>query len=157
MSIVVIGIDPGDSMGVAALKDGELIAAFQGPPGDGIIMLELLLDRYPTDDNSITVACERFTPASRIVSHQPVAQQVIGVVESVCHKYGVSYYSQGPADAHAIATNELLKRLGLYRTKNDVGQSDANDINMAIKHALLVLAKLHATVFDQMIKNANTT
>lgn len=156
MSTVVIGVDPGDSMGVAALQDGKLIAAFQGKPEDGMIMIEVLVEKFtPEAGHHLVIACERFVELGRTAkTHQPVAQQVCGVVQAIANKHDVRLQWQGPADAWAVADNMLLRRLGLFRSRGDVDQSDANDVNMAIRHALLCVARLYATTFDQMLATA---
>lgn len=154
-SNLVIGVDPGDSTGIGGLRDGKLVAAFQGPARDAVIIIETVLERYPHDD--VTIACERFTERGRTAkTHQPVAQQVCGVIEAVAIRYAVHLIWQGPADAWAMADNTMLRRLGLFRSLRDVQQSDANDVNMALRHALLCLATRHAATFDAMLKKTES-
>ena len=158
MSVVVIGVDPGDSTGVAALCDGKLIAAFQGTPEDAVTLIEILLTRFNQPDHDVTIACERFIQlGGRARTHQPTAQRLGGVIEAIARTYEVRFIWQGPADAWAIADNALLHRLKMFRTSHDVQQGDANDANMAVRHAILCLARLYASTFDALLMTTETT
>jgi hypothetical protein len=154
VSVYVIGVDPGDSVGLALFIDGGFVFAKQGPPRELLPALEVMLGNGCRDSNRATIAVERFTPGRRVTTHQPAAQQVIGAVTRAGELYGARVVLQGAADAHGIASNELLRTLGLWQTGTDVDQPDANDANMAIRHALLTLAREHATQFERLIKHA---
>lgn len=150
--VIIIGVDPGDSMGVAALRNGKLIFTFQGTASDAVVGIEILLDHAKPEDQ-VTIACERYTQmGGRVRTHQPRAQQLVGVVEAIAAKYGVRYVEQGPSDARALADNEVLRKLGLFQSGIDFGH-DADDVNMAVRHAVLCMAKLHATIFDEMTRD----
>ena len=151
MSVIVIGVDPGDSTGVAVIKDTKLIVAEQGEPHKSLLTLEIICSHYAEHD--ITIACERYVSARRtVVTHQPTAQKVIGMVERLAETYKANFIMQGPADAWAMAPNDLLKRLGMWQTSRTVDQPDANDANMAIRHAILAMANMHATTFELLVK-----
>jgi hypothetical protein len=162
---VIIGVDPGESMGVAALMNGVLIGATQGTAQEGLIAVELLLDRFrnvePTygsrkiePDTDVIVAMERFVSQTRQVhSHQPVAQQMVGAVTLLAEQYGARVVMQGPADARFCANNHLLRKLGMFQTRGTVDQQDANDANMAIRHALLCLSRVQASVFETLVED----
>lgn len=153
MSVIVIGVDPGTSAGLAMLKDGKLVVAMQGTSSDVLTALEIMLSKFNDDDDwdAVTIACERYVQMHRgHQSHQPVAQQMVGVVESLAAKYNVKLVMQGPADARSIP-NDLLKKLDMKVTARGIDAPDTNDVTMAIKHALLALAKHHASIFDGLV------
>lgn len=152
MTLYIIGVDPGDSTGVALLKDAELVYALQTvETGTAIDALHVILGKVTADDEAV-IACERYIQTRRgPITNQPRAQQIFGVVQRIAEEYGVRFFSQGPADAKAIASNELLRGIGMLKTGNDVGQPDANDVNMAIRHALFALARVRATLFETLI------
>jgi hypothetical protein len=112
--------------------------------------LEVVLSHVGEDDRA-KIAIERFTSNQRHTSHQPVAQQVIGAVETVAGRYGVPVVQQGAADARGLTPDGDLRSHGLWVTGGDVGRPDANDANMAIRHALLLLAGEHATWFESLL------
>jgi hypothetical protein len=130
VTVVVIGVDPGDSTGVAILKDMDLFFAFQGDPGDALTFVDM---------------------SRRARTHQPTAQRVAGALEHMARTHGCMFRYQGPADAHAVADNEKLKQLGMLQTPGTVGKADANDANMAVRHALLYLSSMHARLFHDIL------
>jgi hypothetical protein len=152
MSTYIIGVDPGDSTGVAIFKDTQLLHVFQGEPDRAATLVELILSRA-IDEDRVTFVCERFTNArsARVTTHQPTAQRVIGVMQHLAETYSYTLELQGPADAHAIMTNPMLRDLKLLQRARDVGQPDANDVNMAVRHALLAMSKHHATLFESLL------
>lgn len=150
MSTLIIGIDPGDSTGLAAIRDGRLLTAFQGTPANATRMAEILLDKYRATDK-ITIVVERFTPRHGHVTHQPTAQQYIGVVRNLATKWVVKLVEQGPAEAKAVASNAMLRALDMFPTGKTVGQPDADDAVMAVKHALKYLSASQASVFEQLL------
>lgn len=150
--IVVIGVDPGKSTGVAEMVDGRLVHIFQGPSGDAMDVLESVLAEHSGHaDRRVAVACERFVAGNQVQSHQPEAQQVVGNVVRMCHQHGVEVDLQGPADAHAIGQDFLLQRLDLWPLPSHVSQPDADDVRMAVRHALLFLARHHARLFQALV------
>jgi hypothetical protein len=153
VSLIIIGVDPGDSTGVAMLKDTELFYAYQGDAGEAATLVELTIDRFRKTDTKLAVACERYvTQSRRGRTHQPTAQRTGGVIEHMCQKHDVPFRWQGPADAWAIANNDRLKLLGLLLAPGDVSRPDANDVNMAMRHALLYMSNTHATVFREILR-----
>jgi hypothetical protein len=153
MSTVIIGVDPGDSTGVATLIDTKLFHAYQGPPGDALTLIELTIARHRSSD--VTIACERYVnmqTRGRGRTHQPTAQRVSGALEHIAKQQKCRFVLQSPADAWGIASNELLRRVGMYQTNLTVGQTDADDANMAARHALLYLSHKHATLFADLLQ-----
>jgi hypothetical protein len=149
MSTMIIGIDPGDSTGLAALLDGKLIAATQTDPMETMIGLELLLKRGADEGHRVVIAIERFVNSSNIRSHEPTAQQVVGAVTAKANEAGVQLVLQGPSDARTMA--DAARKLKLRRSARDVDKGDANDVNMAINHALLAMMHLEPARFSQLV------
>jgi hypothetical protein len=147
---VIIGVDPGDSMGLACFDNTKLIFALQNDPHQALTMLELACDKFKP--RKIVIACERFTSGRATHSHQPTAQRVIGAVERLAKKRKIDFVLQGPADARAIAPDDLLRKLKLWQTSAGLGTPDANDANMAVRHALLLIATRYAATFEKMIR-----
>jgi hypothetical protein len=153
-TIVVIGVDGGDSTGIAELTDGRKSFVFQGTPTDALNQLESRLSRarHPSVSVQLTIACERYISGGQHHrSHEPTAQEVHGVVKRMADLSGFRFASQGVAEAKGIASTTLLKNLGLWTTPFEVGQPDATDANMAMRHALLALARYHASLFDRIV------
>jgi hypothetical protein len=59
---------------------------------------------------------------------------------------------QQPSAVKMLVTNSLLRQLKLYVKAADIGQSDADDINDAIRHAVTATAINYAAVFDDMLR-----
>lgn len=97
------------------------------------------------------VSCEQFIELhgrGRPMTSQPDAQMIIGKVQVMCELYGRVCHMQSPSDAMALGTNAQLRAVGMQTTPQHVMQPDANDANMAIRHALLTLSRYSATTFD---------
>jgi len=159
MTLLVIGVDPGDSMGVGALRQDGLLPtltyAAQGDPHHGMDAIELLLQHH-AQTHTCVIACERYVNfTSRHRTHQPVAQQVMGATEHLAKRYDATFVLQAPADAWAVAPNHLLHQLGMWQTAKTVDAGDANDANMAIRHALVYLMRSHNTLFDALLRHHN--
>jgi L-lactate utilization protein LutC len=151
VSVIVIGVDPGESTGVAELRDGEFIYAGQTDPEDAVLAIEVLLEHCKPED-TVTVACEQYVDRGGYRTNQPTAQQMVGVVRAIAEKYGVAFVLQTASEAHGIADAALLKKLGMWVHRGDVARSDANDANMAVRHALLALAHKHASIFEKIMR-----
>lgn len=148
---VIIGVDPGASCGLAVIMDGVLELAWQGPPREMLQTLQARLEQHRGDD--VSVACERFIQARGpgAMTHQPDAQMIVGRVEELCHMYGRVVHMHAPVDAHAVGNSAQLKKIGMWTTPEHVMQPDANDANMAIRHALLLMMRYHAKTFDHVM------
>lgn len=152
---MIIGVDPGASTGIAELVDGRLVHIFQGEPGPAMDVLDsLLMEHSGHADRRVSVACERFVTGNQVQSHQPEAQQVVGNVVRTCQKHGMEVDLQAPSDAHSIGQTPLLQRLDLWPMPSHVGQPDADDVRMAVRHALLHLARRHARLFQALVNGA---
>jgi hypothetical protein len=150
---IVIGVDPGASAGLAVIVEDALELVMQGTPKEVLQALQARLNQHRQDD--VIVACERFiqlpSGRGRPMTHQPEAQMMVGRVEELCALYGRKVLMQAPVDAHAIGSNALLQKVGMWTTPAHVMQPDAKDANMAVRHALLALARYHATTFDRVM------
>jgi len=150
----IFGVDPGESTGVAWLNlDTRVLIAFQGTPTDALTFLEIGLSRVTVGD-VCHVGCERFVSMrGRAQSHQPTAQRVAGAVEALAYRYAVGCVLQSPADAWAVAPNELLRKLDYFQKGERFNTPDANDANMAVRHALLVTARTYASRFEALVRD----
>lgn len=162
MSRYVIGVDPGDSTGVAILREGQLFLVSQDEPAAATRLLETTLAHLRSAarqaaGDEVAVFVERYIGASRrAATRQTTAQEVIGEVRAICRQYGVAFTQQGAADAWACANNEQLRALGWYQRGRDVDRPDANDANMAIRHALLGLMKTQPAEFERLWRGGRT-
>ena len=156
--VYVIGIDPGVSTGIVSLVNGRKELAWQGPHTQAEKVLDDYLCRvyHVCCNTTVTVACERYIEASRRVkTSQPIPQQVVGVAESCAKRYGFNFVLQQPGNAKRIAPNSFLLQLGLFTGRGDVSCPDANDVNSAMRHAVLYLAQKHASLFDDMLQRVS--
>lgn len=154
MSDWVIGLDPGRSTGLFALRDGERVVAVQGEPGEVLRRLEDLLSGVDPDlaiDDAL-IAMERFVGGSSRHSRQTDAQQVVGAVIDLAARYGVPVVFQNPADAKSFTTNDFLRKLDLWVTPSEVSAPDADDVRDAARHALLCLASHRAQTYCWLLE-----
>lgn len=153
----IVGVDPGDSTGVVVLYLGDksvtLFNAIQMGPDDSLDWLEGFVKAAVEAEDGVLMACERYTvtPETGKRTQQPTALNVIGVVKRIATQHGLSVIMQPPGDAKAFAPNERLKQLGFFTLARDVGKPDANDVNDAARHAVLLLARTRATLFDAIM------
>ena len=157
---LIIGVDPGTSMGILALKlhntYAERIHFLQTDVSTAVNWLESTLRASDESPESILIACERYTvtPETGKRTQQPTALQAIGSVKIFAERFNARLVMQPPADAKKLATNEMLKRLDFYTTPKEVNLPDANDVNDAGRHATLALARFKASIFDAMLANS---
>lgn len=149
--IYVIGIDPGDSCGFALFVDGRYVFAVQFPPDTMYQYLEITLQKAALNDGKAEIGIERFVTNRMHTTHQPTAQQVIGAVSVLAKRYGADVTEQGAADARGIVHPDEMRARGMWQTGKEIGRPDANDANMAIRHALLLIARKHATWFEALM------
>lgn len=153
LTVYSIGVDPGLSMGLYVLRNTERFGFWQGTPMTTLQALDLLLVKLRDDDPGakIIVACERYISTSRPgKTHQPIAQVVIGQVQLVVERHSIDIEWQAPADAKRFAPTTFLRKHGLYVTAREVNCRDANDVNDAARHAVLLLAKRFAAIFERL-------
>lgn len=149
----VVGVDPGPSTGLLVLRgDGFVMHRQQGTPSQVLDDLALRLPFLCVNSSDVLVGCERYVQdQTNHRSTQPVPLQVIGVVAQLARLHGWSFHLQAPADAKAMFSNSLLRTLGVYSTGAQVEQRDANDVNDAARHALLVLAQRRTSLLDGIL------
>lgn len=154
--IIIVGVDPGESCGLAVLKDGSKQTVMQASPDDVIELIALLIAGYKKfNDVRIRVACEKYviTPSSgRKSGGQTLQAKITGAVERDCARYDVPFHEQPMSSVKKMVTNANLKKLGLYVTPSEVNRPDADDANDAMRHAVYCAARYHATLFHQMVK-----
>lgn len=148
----VIGVDPGKSTGVFALRDGLKAGPYQGASQDALAYLEKLLQVAQLDGGDVLLAMERFAGGSARHSRQTDAQQVIGSVTELAARYRVPLVFQNPADAKSFTTNDFLRKLDLWVTPAEVGAPDADDVRDAARHALLCLATHRAQTYCRLLE-----
>lgn len=149
-----LGVDPGPSTGLLVLRgDGLVIHRQQGTPSQVLDDLPLRLSFLCVPSTDVLVGCERYVQdQSTHRTTQPVPLQVTGVVEQLARTYGWLLRLQAPGDAKTLAPNSLLRDLGVWSTATQVEQRDADDVNDAARHALLVLATHRASLFDALLR-----
>jgi hypothetical protein len=148
-----VGVDPGPSTGLVVVRgDGVKLHVRQGPPAWVLDDLEARLPFLLDPAADVLVGCERYVQdATHHRSAQPVPLQVIGVVEQLARQHGWLFKLQAPADAKALAPNDLLRLVGLWTTPREVDRRDANDANDAARHALTALAIHRASLLDDLL------
>jgi hypothetical protein len=62
---------------------------------------------------------------------------------------------QAPGDAKGLAPTWRLRQLSLYVKPNMVDCPDADDANSAVRHALLLLARKHNTIYEKIISRVD--
>lgn len=162
---LVVGLDPGESTGLLALKLVDdlrrviIAGRYQGPPDEALACLRRALDDAREFDESVILAGERFTTTNKTAkrSAQPTPLKVLGAAELLAASYErVKFTLQSPADAKKLAPNDVLRDFGFYSRASDVGCRDANDVNDAARHALLALLRFRPSVFDDLLRRAET-
>lgn len=177
----IIGIDPGRSTGVVVLyvppTSHELepvipILRLQGEPSDVLGTLADLLQALADTDRALHeskgLPGVRFVEfafmVERFVNHagggkrtqQSDAQHVIGQVKLLAEQLGNSQViEQAPGDVKLFAYGALLRNLGLYTKASEVGQRDANDVNDAMRHALMGVVRLRAVAYNRLLTVRN--
>ena len=148
-----VGVDPGPSTGLFVLRgDGFVMHRQQGTPSQVLDDLALRFPFLCVGSSDVLVGCERYvTDQTNHRSAQPVPLQVIGVVAQLSRLHQWAFHLQAPADAKAMFSNSLLRTLQVYSTAAQAEQRDANDVNDAARHALLVLAQRRTSLFDGIL------
>lgn len=155
--IAAIGVDPGLSAGLACLIDGVPVFAWQGP-GDRLVAELIYLENdviKPLDCRRVA-GLERYNQRPRQpgrLSAQGDAQELIGAVSQVCESVlNWEVILSAPGDVKKMFPNVRLVALGLRVTPGDVGRRDANDVNDAMRHALMIVARYERATLDRMLR-----
>jgi len=152
--LILIGVDPGLSTGLAMIKNEQRLAAAQGSPKEMLRIYRAALNAWCNlPDLTVQVAVERFIITDQTARHsqQSTALEVFGAIKTTAEHLGYPISVQAASDAKRIASNELLRCLGLWTSPRAVACPDANDVNDAMRHILLLLACQHATRFDELL------
>lgn len=152
-NVYVIGVDPGPSTGVFVVRNGERYRVYQGDQGGALALITEVLRNCEREEARVVIGCERYQSGGggRARTHQSVPQQVIGQVIGVAESFGYHVVLQTPADAKRVGSTELLHRLGFHVSRSEVNQRDANDVNDAARHAVLIIVTHFATMFERLL------
>lgn len=94
----------------------------------------------------VHVACEQYTiKQSGVMTNQPEALKISGVVEFICDWFGVPLTWQTPGDAKSLVPDKVLRQLGWYRATKD---GHAND---AMRHILRLVATKEPLRYAELI------
>jgi hypothetical protein len=158
MTVYVIGIDGGRSTGMAEIARGKRSFYMQDEPDNVLTSLELRLAWHADEahePHTVLVAYEVYRQVGRApVTRQPEAQDVARSVHDLAQRYGFPSVGQTPAEAKKIASDTFLRRAGLWTLPREVDQLDANDVNDAMRHAVLALARRHARLYEALLTRA---
>lgn len=156
MSVIVIGLDPGESCGLAVIKDGKKFSVIQSTPDVAVEFAATMITGWSSFPSvNLSVCCERYTITKRsgmMGSSQNVPLKITGAIENECDKHDVPFHAQDIATAKRMFSNTMLKKLNLYVTPGEVNRSDADDANDAMRQAMLGIARHHAVLFDEMAR-----
>lgn len=155
--LVVAGVDPGQSVGVFALDEpGRVLVARQLPPREAVDLLESAITAWCVAGRDVLVGCEPFVITQRTarLAGRPVALEVVGQVRRVVERNGLVLHQVPPSVSKRMASNDLLRRLGLW-TPTPPDASDPNDVNDAARQALGVLAIHRPSVFDALLRRGS--
>lgn len=152
-----IGIDPGPSTGLAAIKDGRKLLVLQGTISiaAGVLdaMLEASYDEKRVPQEEIYLALEKFIEVPRRAGIRRTQTPTdVGEFLAIANRHKhVTVVMQMPGDGHAVATPATMKKLGLHVVPSEVGQPDANDANSAMRHALRCMMVYRASLFEKLL------
>lgn len=158
MTVYVVGVDGGLSTGMAELGSGARLWYRQSDPDSALTELEERLAWHADTahvPHTVLVAYEVYRQAGRApMTRQTEAQEVARSVHDLAQRYGFPSVGQTPAEAKKIAPDVFLRRAGLWTLPSEVGQADANDVNDAMRHAVLLLARRHARLYERLLTRA---
>lgn len=131
----VVAIDPGGNTGLAWMIDGTDFGSYvQGGGRFGFVdAFCASIEKFATPT---VVVVESFiiTSATARKTAQPDPYLIYGWLELWCHRHGISFHSQTPAQAKGFGTDAKLKHLGWYSAGNGGHDNDA------ARHLLTYLA-----------------
>lgn len=154
--VYCVGIDPGSSAGLSVFWNSTQILVTQGEPD---IVLGTLSSCLSTLDRSacVFVGVERYVTGGSGTrrTHQPEAQNMIGRVAQLLVAYpSIVFELQSPTDAHRVLTAAQLRAMGLWCTGRQLKLPDADDANMATRHALLCMLRHSPRTFRALLTEA---
>lgn len=136
---LLLAVDPGLLSGVALVgiseRTGELVSLYDDelPFPEIVLTCRELLQAVPVAG----LVVERFTitPQTGKNSQAGWSLEIIGCLKMLSYDTAVLLTQQSPASAKSFATNDKLKRLGLWHVG---GEGHAND---ALRHAVVAHVK----------------
>ena len=150
-----IGIDPGLSTGIAVFRNSGLVDVFQGERSEALRFLRYYEGHRPSSESAY-VGCERYTHTTqRVYTHQPDTPQLIGAVQYLYSDTSVEIHMQSPSDARRVMTDRRIRSLGLWITPKKVEQADADDVRMAVRHALLCMLRIDPVCLHKLLNPVN--
>lgn len=156
MTALIIGVDPGKSLGVAIFRDTQLLYVFQGNVERGMRFITDALAEAREPGVTVDIACEQYilTPGGGRKTPQNDATLVIGGIQQLLTAYpDVTLSMQTSSAGRRVMPDYLMKRLGLFVLPRHVQQKDANDANSAIRHALLLMSRKHAQLYTTLLRD----
>jgi hypothetical protein len=150
--VVFCGVDPGESVGVAAIYRGERLFAEQLPRDPARALLRGWFVEWAELGYEVIVACERYVITQRTVrlTRQPAALEVTGQVRADALDLGFEFVQYPPSTSKRLVSNDRLRRLGLY-TPRAPDAPDANDVNDAMRQALTAMALRRPSAFAGLL------
>lgn len=154
---LIVGIDPGKSTGLVVLHGMDKVLVFQGSSTQALHTLRSVLDARTPADPVVDIACERYVlpPGSSRRSPQPEAIEFVGRLEQLLSEYSFTTLTlQMSSDARRLMPDATLRQIGIYTPAAHVHANDANDVNSAARHALLLMMKRHFAQFSMLMQRA---
>lgn len=132
----ILGVDPGETTGVATYLDGKFYS-LQLPSTDAGPFLMGFIDAAARRPGILHVACERYVIGTNTAkkSRQPAAAALIGVLKEHSRPLNnIIFEQQNASEAKKLGNNVFLKRIEWFNP----GKGHAND---AARHILLFLLR----------------
>ncbi len=147
MTDIIIGVDPGDTTGIALLDLGDLsFSSWQTTRASTLIELGSVCDSVLRLGRHPCFAVERFIhgmKAGRHTRHIP-ADISVNIQAYAINRFGTDMMYITPSAAEAKRfTNRHLRHLGWFASR----QEHAND---AARHVLFMLVQRHPDVVDKL-------
>lgn len=112
----MIGVDPGDTVGIAHYRrDTEMIVALQLPEHRAVAYLWGLIDTTP----DLVLAVERYDIGQETITktRQYSAIKVTGAIEYRCYGVGAGFHLYGRSDCKNFGTDRKLNTMGVVSKK----------------------------------------
>jgi len=156
MTTYFYGIDGGKSTGAVCIARQKIIWRRQATPEEILSELDARMARHGEHrSHPVLIGYEVFRQSGPArVTVQPEARDTAVRVEDLAARHGYLADGQTAADAKHMVPDSLLRAAGLWTLPSEIGESDANDVNDAARHALLVMARKRASEFDGLLQRA---
>jgi len=117
--VIFVGIDPGNMTGLAWWSLGDTAPTAEEIPAAQMgNVLRRRLAMFPVG-TPVRITGERYTISSGVLTPQPAALEVMGVVKDMAQLHGVPLHWAQPKDAKRSYPDKILRQLGWYiRTKD---------------------------------------